>query len=402
MRGKPISIEREKLKQPSHRAVFTPTSVTTTLPDLSSPFPTAATVPRPPSVPRRRLRRLWQSVLLGVLLSWGLCACGASPPPEVTPHVAPEVTPDVTQTSSPLPPPVLPAVDGDRLFADVEALSFPRDRPVDRDRARRLLQARLEDAGWTVTLQPFPDGVNLVARQPDTDPTLDPAIARTAETLIVGAHYDSVAASPGADDNASGVATLLELARLFADMERPRRLTLVLFDREEDGLLGSFAYVNANLPLLATLQGAIVLEMTGYTCGEPGCQQYPPGLPGDFPNTGDFLAVVGDLAHPQLTQAFAEVAEAESERANSAEPRPNVITLAVPVGLLPDLLRSDHAPFWLAGAGAVMVTDTANFRNPHYHRASDRPQTLDRAFLTGNAQTVAEVVRRLLWQTPGV
>ncbi|WP_144053638.1 M28 family peptidase [Baaleninema simplex] len=278
----------------------------------------------------------------------------------------------------------MPQIDGDRLFRHVEALAFPRNDRRDRRRVRQYLLNALREAGWSPELRAFDGGANVVATQAGTDPD--------AGTVLVGAHYDTVADSPGADDNASGVATLLELARVLRSNTHQRRLTLVLFDREEDGLLGSLNFVAPETT--ADLQGAIVLEMTGYACYEVGCQTYPSGLGRDFPKTGTFLAVVGNVAAAESIAAFSERREADRRGTDL----PDVETLTVPFDgvVFPDLLRSDHAPFWLAGLPAVMVTDTANFRNPNYHRPSDTPETLDRAFFTGSAQLVVNATATLL------
>lgn len=335
---------------------------------------------------RFRCQTFWkwlklQAIALSLILSLTIALTGcSSPPPSPTSEVStPRPSPEIQELNpTPTPPKlVFPQVDGDRLFADVEALAFPRDSESDRTQARQYIRDRLEDAGWTVETQRFEGGENLIARQPGTLPD--------AGTILVGAHYDSVAISPGADDNASGVATVLELGRLLRSPDYPRGLTLVLFDREEDGLLGSFAYVRPEA--IENLRTAVILEMTGYACRQPGCQQYPAGLPGDFPDTGDFLGVVSNFGHPLIENAFTTVATDEL---------PPLVTLAVPVGLLPDLLRSDHAPFWLAGVGAAMVTDTANFRNPNYHRPTDTPDSLDRAFFSGSAQLITNTVVRLI------
>lgn len=284
-------------------------------------------------------------------------------------------------------------VDGERLQAHIQQLAFERYQPADRETARQYLFRTLNLEGYTVFSQGYDngadEGVNLIAERAGAD--------LTAGTILVGAHYDTVLGSPGADDNASAVAVLLELARLFAQYPTPRTLKLALFDQEEiqpasAGLVGSTAFV-ADRNNLAGLNGAVILEMLGFACDTPGCQTYPPGLPLlDLPDRGNFLAVIGDLGHPDLLQAFQQ----------ADRPELPVLTLPVPINhtsnpaQLPNLFRSDHTPFWLKGIGAVMVTDTANFRNPHYHRPTDTPDTLDAAFLVGAAQAVVESVARLL------
>jgi Zn-dependent M28 family amino/carboxypeptidase len=265
-------------------------------------------------------------------------------------------------------------------MAHVNALAFPRFDAVDRDRARQYLQQELVREDWLVTEQAFAEGVNIVATHLGTQPA--------AETVILAAHYDTVAQSPGADDNATGVATLLEAARLFAPLETERTLQLVFFDQEETGLLGSTAFADTVAP--SPVSVAIVLDMVGYACHEPGCQTYPSGLPIEPPSDrGTFLAAIGDQPHSVLLPAF---------QSQTGATLPPVFTLAVPQlgALTPDFLRSDHAPFWERGMGAVLVTDTADFRNPHYHQPSDTPDTLDPIFFRGSAQVILTAIYQLL------
>ncbi len=266
-----------------------------------------------------------------------------------------------------------------KLQGDHAQRSAKGDRSSYKNRtfARNYITASLKSLGWSPSSQRFADGINIVAERLGTSPS--------AGTIIVAAHYDTVPGSPGADDNASGVATLLEIARIFNNLSTLQTLKLVFFDAEEIGLRGSLAFT-ANKANLANLNGVVVMDMIGFACYTPGCQKYPPGLPviaqRDY---GDFLAVVGDAEHLQLLSAF-----------NSATLP--VITLPIPLkGLFtPDVLRSDHAPFWYQGIGAVLVTDTANLRSPHYHRSSDTIANIDRAFFTGAAQIVVNATHRLL------
>ncbi len=286
------------------------------------------------------------------------------------------------------PPPVLstPKVSETYLFEHLQKLtgdyaqrSANGDRSTYKNRtfARNYITASLKSLGWSPNLQSFVDGINIVAEHPGKSSKIG--------TIIVAAHYDTVPGSPGADDNASGVATLLEIARLFSTLPTPQTLKLVFFDAEEIGLRGSLAFT-ANKANLADLNGVIVMDMIGFGCYTPNCQKYPPGLPTFTQrNRGDFLAVVGDAEHLQLLNAF-----------NSATLP--VITLPIPLkGLFtPDVLRSDHAPFWYQGIGAVLVTDTANLRSPHYHQSSDTVANIERSFFVGAAQVVVNATHRLL------
>lgn len=277
-----------------------------------------------------------------------------------------------------------------KLNRDYAQRSAKGDRYTNKNRtiARNYITASLKSLGWSPSLQRFADGINIVAERPGISPK--------AGTIIVAAHYDTVPGSPGADDNASGVATLLEIARIFR-IPTQQTLKLVFFDAEEIGLRGSLAFT-ANKANLANLNGVVVMDMIGFGCYTPGCQQYPPGLPiippSDYAqpsakgDRGDFLAVVGDAENLQLLNAFSQ--------SNSA--KLPVITLPIPLkGLFtPDVLRSDHAPFWYQGIGAVLVTDTANLRSPHYHQPSDTVANIDRPFFAGAAQVVVNAIYRLL------
>jgi len=279
----------------------------------------------------------------------------------------------------------LPRVVPERLLADLKALSFNRYNEANREQARTYVQQSLEVAGWIMQLQSFQNGVNLVAERPGSDPSLS--------AILLGAHYDTVAVAPGADDNATAVATLLEAARLLKQ-PTPRRLQLVFFDLEERGLLGSKSFVEQVQP--ASLKAAVILDMLGYRCDQPGCQTYPPLLPIKPPtDRGDFLAVLGNQGHAELLKYFMPP---EKENQSGSPKLPPVLTLAIPTlgGLAPDLVRSDHASFWANGIGAVLVSDTANFRNPHYHQASDTLETIDPEFFVGSAQIVINAVAQML------
>ncbi|KYC36491.1 peptidase M28 [Scytonema hofmannii PCC 7110] len=301
-----------------------------------------------------------------------------------------------------------PQVSGSRLFSHLQKLNFIRHTPVERSRARSYISSELQKLGWQPQLEEFTEkqlditrvGINIFAERPGT--------SKDAGAILVAAHYDTVFFSPGADDNASGVAVVLELARLLGSRPTAKTLQLAFFDLEEAGLLGSKAFVK-NKTHLENLNGVIVMDMVGYACHISGCQKYPSGLPvKTTSNKGDFVAVVGDAEHLPILNAFqkANISQTalnkEDQKAKgeitSSPILPSVLTLPVPLkGLLtPDVLRSDHAPFWYQGIGAVLVTDTANLRTPHYHKPTDVPATLDREFFTGTAQLVVNAATELL------
>ncbi|HEY9623318.1 MAG TPA: M28 family peptidase [Crinalium sp.] len=207
--------------------------------------------------------------------------------------------------------------------------------------------------------------------------------------LLIGAHFDTVLGSPGADDNATGVAVLLELARAFATQPLRYPVRFVAFDLEEYGLQGSRQYAAYLQQQRQPLRLMLSLEMLGYCDRTPHSQQYPSGLKYFYPDRGDFIALIGNLKTiPDLVRL--------SRTIRKAGRTPCEWLPAGRKGLLvPDTRRSDHAPFWDAGYRAIMVTDTANLRNPHYHQASDRLETLDLDFLTGVCQGLIHGLQRL-------
>ncbi|MEH2183212.1 M28 family peptidase [Nostoc sp.] len=282
-------------------------------------------------------------------------------------------------------------VSPDKLLTHIQKLNFQRYTTKERSLTRTYITTELKKLGWKPKLEKFFDGVNIFAERPGTN--------KAAKAILVAAHYDTVALSPGADDNASGIAVVLEIARLLGSRPTPRTLQLAFFDREEAGLLGSQAFVSKTAHL-QNLGGAIIMDMVGYACYTTGCQKYPAGLPVTPPSDkGDFLAVVGDTEHLPLLNAFQNSHNIPSIALNKQQANlPAVLTLPIPFkGLLtPDTLRSDHAPFWYQGVGAVLVTDTANLRTPHYHKPSDVPATIERSFFTGAAQIVVNTTSALL------
>jgi uncharacterized membrane protein YkvA (DUF1232 family) len=201
--------------------------------------------------------------------------------------------------------------------------------------------------------------------------------------LIIAAHYDTVEASPGADDNASALAVLLEVARSLRDVPLARSVRFIAFCLEEENLLGSLAYAASLQADNEEICGAIVLECVGYARSEEGSQQKPSGVPIAVPTVGDFLGIVGNAASAHLVKAV-------EAAATQAVPNLRTISIVMPGNgeLLPDTRRSDHAAFWHHGYPAVMLTDTANFRNPHYHQPTDTLDTLNLAFMEQVARAV--------------
>jgi Zn-dependent M28 family amino/carboxypeptidase len=213
--------------------------------------------------------------------------------------------------------------------------------------------------------------------------------------ILIGAHYDTVSGSPGADDNASGLVVLLEVASRLSLTPLARPVWLVAFCLEEQDRLGSQAFASRLKEEGRELAGAIILECVGFSRTEAETQQAPPGVPIAVPTQGDFLAMVGNEASKAL------VLQLEQD-ARQQEPRLKTLSLLVPGRgeAISHTRRSDHASFWDAGYLAVMLTDTANFRNPHYHRETDTMDTLNLEFLSSVAATVTATVIHIAGARP--
>jgi Zn-dependent M28 family amino/carboxypeptidase len=204
---------------------------------------------------------------------------------------------------------------------------------------------------------------------------------------IVGAHLDSVAGTPGADDNASGVAVLLETARLISQSHVSSPVLFCAFNLEELNMIGSRAFAGRMKAAGVKIEGMISLEMVGYTDPRPGSQKLPMGLRGLYPEHGDFIAVIGNWRSNALLRKVSGLMR--------RVPDLQVETLSVPGKgmLIPAARLSDHGPFWDLGFPALMLTDTAFYRNPHYHGPTDTLDTLDLDFM---AKVCAAVVRAVI------
>jgi Zn-dependent M28 family amino/carboxypeptidase len=291
--------------------------------------------------------------------------------------------------------------------------------------AENHVLASLDAAGWRVEAHPFTvplrlasndradrwvsllrvrpyqglSGVNLIARHPRSV---------GGAPVVVGAHLDTVRHSPGADDNASGVAAVLEIARLLDTFERPPAVVLAVFDLEELGLAGAAAAAK-RLTAAGPLTGMIGLESVGYHSTEPDSQRLPVGAALAFPaaalavaeggGRGDFTLVVHRRTSNSAAWHWQAAAEELGHRAVLLrDPRRDGLVGILSTPVLPQTLhlgRSDHAPFWRRGVPALMLTDTASFRNPHYHQPSDLAETLDYDRLT--AVTVATAATATAW-----
>jgi len=210
--------------------------------------------------------------------------------------------------------------------------------------------------------------------------------------FVLGAHYDTVEGSPGADDNASAVAGLLEVARLLQSVQLKTNLLFAGFTLEEYGFIGSGHFAKKARKNNDPITGMISLEMLGFRCNDPGSQKYPPYIDANkYPDTGDFIAIVGNEPSAGLTSRIVE------------NMRQSVPDLPVESLVLPstgeefaDIRLSDHLPFWENGYQAVMITDTAYFRNPNYHQATDTLETLDIDFISNISAGVAGFLKNQL------
>ena len=241
--------------------------------------------------------------------------------------------------------------------------------------------------GYPLERQPFnflgQEVANVIAGRPDV-----------SGYYILGAHFDTVAGTPGADDNASGVAVLLEAARLLAGSAPRCTIKFVAFTLEEPQYIGRFLIGSRHYAELARRRGedyavALVLESVGYCDQREGSQLLPPLVRVPGTSRGNFLAVIGNHQSRHHAERFTQVAARRV-------PQLPVIPYSAPPLLarfIPQLFLSDHAAFWGAGYPALMLTDTVPLRNPHYHQPTDTPDTLDAAFLAGVATAVVGALR---------
>ena len=255
-----------------------------------------------------------------------------------------------------------------KCLADLKALAIPRHAqwdPLGLMAVRSYVRDQLSALG-EMEEHPFSsgidEGVNFILRLPGRDPKRRP--------LLVGAHYDGPLHSIGADDNASGMVALLELARRWSATPPKRPVWLVAFDQEEWGMLGSAALAAKLKKAGQDLKLMVSLEMLAFTGEE---QSYPhPAMRKLYGDRGNFIALVANtsagLMLTQLTHAMGQ----------------HITSKALPVPRagrdVPDVRLSDHSPFWDRGYNALMVTDTSFLRNPNYHQMSDTIDTLDLPF----------------------
>jgi hypothetical protein len=260
------------------------------------------------------------------------------------------------------------------IQAHIAALEGERNTLAQMTSAADYIADQLVGFGYSVQGDPIGGSENLIAEWTGT--------TNPDEIFLIGAHFDTVPGSPGADDNASGIAGMLEAARVLSAGEYESSLQFVAFAFEESGLLGSAQLAQAYQAAGENVSGMISVEMIGYTCPAP-CQTpffdalpcLNVGTPGV--TAGDFIAAVANNTSASMLSSFVAAAQAYAPGLPT-----NTAAVAGTGTCFPNSRRSDHASFWDVGYPAMMLTDTANFRNPNYHQATDTLATLDLAFAT--------------------
>jgi Zn-dependent M28 family amino/carboxypeptidase len=274
---------------------------------------------------------------------------------------------------------------------ELEGVRHPSADPSALERAADTIFAVLESYGYRVAAHIF----QVEERQYRNIIATRRGVRHPDERVMVIAHYDTVSNSPGADDNASGVGVLLEIAAVLKPLKFERSVQFIAVNLEERqregpleeaGLFGSRALVSKAKAEGWKIKGAVVLESIAYA-GDTIVQSAPQGLPMKIPESGDFIAIVGNQASQNLVETFVSAVK------RYQIPLP-VVPLVVPREgrMLPDTRRSDHAPFWDAGFKAIMITDTTNFRNPHYHQPTDTYETLNVPFAANVCQAITALV----------
>lgn len=287
------------------------------------------------------------------------------------------------------------SVDTARYMSDLSMIAGARTPDTTHwQEVQDLCASRFEELGFTVERQTYATGVNVIGVQEGT--------SLPDEKVIVSAHYDGVPDCPAADDNGTGIAAVLETARVLSTVPHARTLVVACWDEEELGLIGSRAYVKRLVDMgeAASYVASYVFEMIGYRSTEPNTQQTDSNLALVYPMQtkqiednmyrGDFILIVHDDA------ATDAVAPLLTEAATLTLP-----TIALPVdaqykssNLFAGLRRSDHAPFWDANIPAVQITDTADFRNHHYHCGTgpDAIEDIDADFATSVLRSTVSAV----------
>ena len=235
--------------------------------------------------------------------------------------------------------------------------------------ASRYIRQTLENLGYQVRVQSF-ESAEMTVQNLEVEL---PGVRLPEEVIVFGAHYDSVLGTPGANDNASGIAALLEIARLMAGKKPARSLRLVAFANEEAPFfdsdeMGSKVYAKRASQRNEDIKAMVSLEMIGHYSDKQGSQRYPFPLGFFYPDTANFVGFVGNLSSRRLVRQALGAFRASTAFPSEGLAAPSWVT---------GVAWSDHWSFWQAGYPAIMITDTAFFRYEHYHRPTDTPDKLD-------------------------
>lgn len=288
-----------------------------------------------------------------------------------------------------------PVEDLLRLHVDrLAGLIGPRylKKPTSIDASIGYIQNQWAGMGYEVTRECFDalgdQATNLIIEKPGT--------TRSEELIVVGAHYDTVFSTPGADDNASAVAVMLEVSRLLKPISNTRTIRFVAFACEEPpyfnvDCMGSQYHARQSRLRNEKIVGMLCLEMVGYYVTTENSQSIPPLIPKllrrFFPTRGDFLAAVGNLASWRLCLGFRRGFK------KGAKSMP-LFSICLPESIR-EIRLSDNSSFWDQNYPALMLTDTSFLRNPNYHRSTDTPETLDYQRMTQVTFGVASAVKHL-------
>lgn len=248
---------------------------------------------------------------------------------------------------------------GERNFIRYDSLKAARD----------FIEESFRSAGFQVALQEY-----LLENKPFHNIEVEiKGSVQPGEIIVVGAHYDSVGGSPGANDNASGVAAVLALARAFADSKPARTLRFVAFVNEEPPFfqtrqMGSLQYARRCRERGENIVGTVSMETIGCYAEAAGSQAYPFPLSLFYPDTGDFIGFIGNIGSRRLLRQALRLFRENVRFPSEGAMLPSVI---------PGVAWSDHWSFWQEGYPAIMITDTAPYRYPYYHSADDTPDRID-------------------------
>lgn len=292
---------------------------------------------------------------------------------------------------------IVDQVDSNRIYDNLTFIEGVRHRtanPTHLEAIKDSIETRFTVANLDTYRSDFTFGnytaQNIIGRQE--------GLLHADTSYIIDGHFDTVNDSPGADDNGSAVAGMLEVLRVLAPYRFNKSVRYIGFDLEESGLLGAFDYNNNGIPDGETTKGVFNLEMIGYYSEEANSQVFPNGFELLFPEAqamleaddyrGNFITNIGDGNSVELMSAY-------NEATLAYVPALKVIPLEAPAAwaaLTPDLGRSDHATFWLNGIPALMLTDGSEFRNPYYHSPNDVKETLNATFMSDVVKSVVATV----------